>query len=296
MTDIKYPKEIASVVRTQTFCVNNELSRATVSDGCEPLKFYSPYSRFIFSLINENKKSVTANVPATEIANIIQRTNYANVKHLDELSKNTSHDLSPAYTVKISAGRLKGKTPAEVLLNNPEDKELLKTQYKWLSDNLKKYPKNKEQMDAIDDASKLMQAGKLDKENVVTSEAPILLYEAYTRPLTSRPKNKSGNTFVYEINIKWYPGEDYPINITIENYYCPVAKDKETGKLIVYASKKEQSTKVNMALSAAEWNNTMYMIQANMRTFEQLSASNCYKEAIETDKQNRLNHNKQQTN
>ena len=66
-----------------------------------------------------------------------------------------SHPLSVnmGYKPKVS-GNLKGKTPIEVLLSDPGNgKKSLNDQYIWLKSNLEKYPKNRELMEAIEDAA-----------------------------------------------------------------------------------------------------------------------------------------------
>ena len=71
----------------------------------------------------------------------------------------------PAYTVRFTSGDMKGMTPAEVLFQNPENSAKLNEQFKFLKKNLKKYPKNQQQIDAILDASELVKKGELIKPN-----------------------------------------------------------------------------------------------------------------------------------
>ena len=49
--------------------------------------------------------------------------------------------------------------------------------------------------------------------------------------------------------------------------------------LNVLTKTKEQEQKNTMSLTAAEWQNILYMIQANMRMFEERSRDACYKAA-----------------
>lgn len=48
----KYPLEVASIVRTQTFSVESHLALARAADGDSPFKVFKKLSRFIFALIN----------------------------------------------------------------------------------------------------------------------------------------------------------------------------------------------------------------------------------------------------
>ena len=156
-----YPKEIVAVKDNKsTFCITAEFVRSKKEDG-ESLTIFAPFSRYVMTLINEEKQFVTANFPLKELAEMKQKSDYANMEHLkylyDNNIKNENANKPKAYTVKITAGYLKGKTPAEALLeDSKKNAEILNNQYAFLQKNLAKYPKNKEQMDAIVEAAKLL--------------------------------------------------------------------------------------------------------------------------------------------
>lgn len=193
------------------------------------------------------------------------------------------------FTKRITAGKLKGKTPVEVILQSEDPEasiQLLKNQYSWLSENLKKNPKyasaNKEQMSAISEAILLYRDGKLrgDVAESVSQSASgktIPIFTGGFRPLRNRPQ-VNGKTFVYEAYISWDVGAAYPVGIEVKNYYATV-NTKPDGTMNVMASTKEGEKRYIMALSVEEWMNIIYIIQANMRTFEQLNASACYRDA-----------------
>lgn len=296
------PMELAAVVRNQTLIVQNGLSLAGAGDDeNQPLKVYSAFSRFIFAIINSDKKSVTANIRVTDIPGILAASEYAYRTHMDFLyhtnpaaspaaSDNNGVDVSsPAFTKRFTSGKMKGKTPAQVLLE-AEDKEdaiqNLNSQFSWLKRNAEKNPKyaagNREQMKAIQEAAALYKEGRLTQDLLKapshTGDGQVIpLYESGFRPLRSR-KKKNGKTFIYEIVFDWTIGSAYPVSITIRNYYADVT-EKENGMLNVLAKTKEQEQKNSMALTAAEWQNILYMIQANMRMFEERSRDACYKQA-----------------
>lgn len=381
------PTELASVVRDQTLIVSSELSVAgEKGDSTHPMKVYSKFSRFVWTIINQDRKSVSANLKVTEVPGILAASEYAYRTHMEAMFKpktvkreadgNAELDSmlkSPAFTVhlggaiggaspaaylihasdrsdaveavrvletvrdsldestsktqaqrdaiaqalkflrtgaftqalvqkfksvdpnalaftkRLSSGKLKGKTPAEVILG-AEDVEasigLLRNQYKWLRENAEKNRKyaasNQDQMQAIEQAIYLYRDGKLTGEvaDMVTSSAAgtvIPLYVGGFRPLTRREK-KNGKTFVYELYINWNVGSDYPVMIEIRNYYATV-NIKENGTMNVLASSKENEQKNTMNLTVAEWQNIIYMIQANMRMFEQKNANACFSSA-----------------
>ena len=86
--EIKYPKEIDSVVRTKTFCINAELTKPDTDNGDSPLKLYSRFSRFPITLINEKKVFANANINVTDMIDIMKRSEFAYNKEM-ELSMQT---------------------------------------------------------------------------------------------------------------------------------------------------------------------------------------------------------------
>lgn len=291
------PMELASVVRKQTLIVQNGLYLAGEKDDeNQPLKVYAAFSRFVFAIINEEKKSVTANIRVDAIPEIRSASEYAYRMHMDSKyqpkaitgSVNTEVDTSSlAFTRCFSSGKMKGKTPVRIILE-ADDKEkaitMLNEQYKWLRDNARKNKRyaegNQEQMDAIEQTAKLYRDGKLTAEllNSASGDSQVIqIYDSGFRPLTRREK-RNGKSFVYQISINWTIGADYPIAVTISNYYATV-EEKDDGRLNVMVKTKEQEQKNTMALSVSEWHYILYMIEANMRMFEERSRDACYKAA-----------------
>ena len=195
---------------------------------------------------------------------------------------------SPALTKRIASGHLKGKTPGEVILTAYDREDAinqLRNQYTWLKEN--RNPKyavaNKEQMAAITQAVQYYRDGRLTNyKAVVTTEQVIPLYTGGFRPILRKKLNDKN--WVYELYIKWNIGSTYPVTIEIKNYYATVNR-KEDGTLNVVVSSKEQEKRCRMSLSPEEWMNVVYMIQANMRTFENINAQSCYRSAYDLRKQ-----------
>ena len=301
------PMELASVVRNQTLIVQNGLSLAGAgNDENQPLKVYSSFSRFIFAIINQEKKSVTANIRVTDIPGIMAASEYAYRIHMDyqyqaRPSTETKTDgvdtSSLAFTKRFVSGNMKGKTPVQVILEAEDKKaavEALNKQYCWLKENAEKNPKyadnNREQMKAIKETAALYKEGKLTEDLLQSASNSgngqvIPLYDSGFRPLRSREK-KNGKTFVYEIAIDWTIGSAYPVSITIRNYYAEIT-EKENGMINVLVKTKEQEQKNTMALTAAEWQNIIYMAKANMQMFEFRSANQCYNNAIKAQRKAR---------
>ena len=282
----KYPREITGVVRTQTLAINGKLQRAIATNNECPYSVYGTYSRIKFGLIDSGK-SVTSSVRIPELADIFARSEFIVNKSYEYEINNTNNTdtsaLSPAYTVKITSGKHKGKTPAEILLSgDPNATADLNQQYKFLKENLAKYPNNKYQMDAIKDAANLNSEGKLDN-NSVTKAIIFPIYKGSMRPNIYK-KNENGKCFVYELKIDCFLGENYPIRVEIANYYAPVVQDEVTKLLNVKAKQTEDLVKHTMQLSVAEWLNMVRAIKTHMAQFEQLNAVAIFKDADNADK------------
>lgn len=285
----KYPKEcFVDQKKTGTFYVNcflvpaNQPLNNSDTNLEPPLTIYREgLSRFVFNIINEDKSVTVGNVPVGDIADIVARTEaimplQVSAELDDQTAKATK---SKAYTVKFSSGKLKGRTPAEMLMEDPKNEEVLRNQFDWLKQNLSRYPKNKEQMDAINDAVLLFRNGQLDGKAVSATKC-YSIYDAPMKPSDGLHKPKeNGNRFIYRIQISWNLGAKNPIQIEIVNFFAPVRKDETTGMINVLASQKEDEKKNVWNMSTRAWNNCLDKMTANMRRFENLYASLQLKDA-----------------
>ena len=281
---MKYPKECFSAVRQQTFCIVDGLTRVGFEDDEEPLKIHHPkFSRFIMTVINTEKKSAAANIRAGEdLPDITVRSKFAYQKEM-ELSMSGKSTTSPAYTVRFTSGIMQGKTPAEVLLHDSNATELLNNQYKWLKQNVKKYPKNQLQMDAIVDASKLMKEGKLSDDQLVKS---LCLYST-NGPRPNMYKEREDKTYpVYEMTIDWNFMTEYPICVHITNYFAPVIKNQD-GTINVQKKNAKDVVNNSFTLTAKEWMKAIDIMNANKRIFEDNVGPSCRKAAADGEKTNR---------
>ncbi len=270
----KNPREVAYIVEKSTFAVLDGLTEADIENEEEPLTLHSrKFSRFSFLIINQDKKAATANLNVKEMFGFLEKSHFAMQQEMlyqFNSGSNEEEELPLAYTVTITSGTLKGRTPADVLLNDGEEgKKLLNNQYTFLKNNLSKYPKNKTQMDAIVNASQLLKEGKLDADAVGKWQTKrISLYSSGLRPLVNR-KNNAGMSFVYELTVDWLLGEKRPLMITIVNYYAPVIK-KDDGMLNVQVKQRDQTTLRNntVNLTFEDWAYVQHMIETDIERFE----------------------------
>ena len=285
---MKNPKECVCIQQKQTFFILNELTKPECKDGSEPLLFHhDTFSRFNFVLINEEKKAATANINVKEIPGIFRRIRNLELKEMLSPGKEKGKTAkSPAYTTAITSGKLKGKTPAALLLEDAQkNRGMLINQKNWLESNLAKYPRNAAQIKAIEDALNLFDAGKLAVEEAEAGYHTETVYSSGMRPLIRR-KRADGKSFVYEITIRWNGGADKPVEVEIRNYYAPVIQ-KENGLLNVMAKDRADEVRNVISLTMEQWSWVEHMLESNIRTFENLLASGCYKRALEAEKENR---------
>lgn len=308
---IKNPKDMITVVRNQTLVISNELSPEKGQTGESPLKIFDRFSRFPIAIINQSHMAVSGNIDVHQVADLAKRSTFAYQKAMElELQPfqavtasapaspgaAVEQPLSPAYTFRLKTGNLQGRTPAEILLENPKNVSVLERQNAFLKSRLQQYPANQEQIDAITEALQLFHTGQLapmgnmeqPKEAVSsTLYPPFSLFQSGYRPLI-RKKRVDGLSPVYEIRITWHFGMDYPVLVEIENYYALVEQTPQ-GLLNVLKSKgTADHVKNTMRLTAAEWMDCIQRMQSAMQTFENLYAFESYqlsRQAVQLNKQ-----------
>lgn len=281
--DIKYPKQVAGLKQSKngekkTLGITCELTTPRIDSEKEksmPLEMHATgLSRFVFTLIKKtdtNKDFVFANVPADEGYYIYEKT----VLSMQEIlaSKRTdisaNESLSPAYIERFSMGQYKGKTPAELLLENPENKDGLIKQGEFLNKNAEKYPANKKMIAAIKDAIHLLKEGKLENKVAPTTSNVITIYDEPMKPLVSN-KNSKGNSLVYGIKIQCDTSRNLPFYIEIMNCYAPVDKTEE-GTLNPRMKEAEDIKKIFMNMSEKDWYKTINRIEKTLENFEIIS-------------------------
>ena len=261
---MKYPYDIISIVRKKTFSVEAHFTRALDES---PLKmFEEPFSRFIFTVI-ENGEAATANIPVSCAEKLYMDTQALYLASVSDKTKITASKTSPAYTVRFVAGKNRGKTPVQVLAEDPEHgKDALNSEYTWLKENLSKYPANQKLMDAIKDAASI-DIEELKSETAQTVSVPAEILSIGQRPLV-RKKRADGMCFVYEASVQMDLSRDYPVTVTVTNYYAPVIKT-DKGLFNVQSSKMDKSSLVknSMALSMEEWLNTVSIMKDAKQAF-----------------------------
>lgn len=192
---------------------------------------------------------------------------------------NNSPDGRLANSVTIYNGTFKGKTPAQVLKEDPNNVGALQKQYAWLEKNVARYPNNKQQMDAIQEAILMLNANQLGDDNVdeIVSFGDVVLFTPSPRALI-RKRDQNGYCPVYEIGIIYHLGDDYPVEVSISNYKAPVVQ-RNNGLINPDRSKAINREKNTFRLSSSQFNDMIYRMSAHMRRFENLYAEYQFKQS-----------------
>ena len=270
---MKYPYDIVSIVRQKTLSIEAHFTQGKEES---PMKvFDSTFSRFSATIIADSQTAYF-NIPIEALPGVRVRTDIAANEQFRPkaiVPKNTSStDIdtnSIAFTKKFVTGTLKGKSPAEVLMEDPVNgSKTLNGQYKWLKDHLQQYPKNQDLMDAIMTASKLDLSKLSDADTGNMTSSSIVLLDIGCRPLI-RKEREDGKCFVYEGKVVWDTSRNYPVTVTIKNYYANVKKN-ENGTLNVNLSSKDKDTAIEKEfnMTADEWLSTIHEME---------SARDCFK-------------------
>lgn len=295
---MKYPKECVTGKTRKTFSVDANLtlkSDEIMPDGSvdamdAPLEYFSKYSRFKFNILDGS--SASANVSVQDVAAMYEKTRSALTASMF-LSQNSSIPSSPAYTVRIKGGNLDGKTPAEALIENGAS--ALNSQYKYLMERIND-PKcakfktaNQKVINAIQDASKI---GEDEIRKNLSGSSSGLRTNIYTS-FRGNPhkKNEEGLCFCTELDVTYISTEDYPVKISIKNYYAPI-EEKETGQIIVQSKQKDLSTEQSYTFDTTMefWLGALEDMQNTVREFRMLHARKMWDMAETAEKENRKAH------
>lgn len=264
----KYPNQVYSVKRkSKVLGVDAMFFAPTENDS--PFEMHAGYSRAVLTLLDSSgSKMITykCNIPATEIPYVYEKTKaIMNAPKTTAAAPDDGMSSRPAYTQKLFDKRFKGKTPAEVLLANAEDEQNLLQIKDWLSQNIAKYPANKAQIDAIEDAINLLKIGEL-KEHVGSADnGGTVIYSTDYKFMTT--KNEAGHNLIYSVSVVYEPAMKYPYNLNITNCYAPV-KTEANGQKNIQMSEATGMMKSSLAMSEAEWFTVMDRLMRTLNNFE----------------------------
>ncbi len=274
---VKYPKQIFSAIKkkndtSMTFSVDANLVAVEDGDNINPGELHKQgLSRFVLGLLSVDKgvgKGVSGNIPVSEMAEFLHEAHFS-LNRLSEIK------LQPVATggavtkssVTLKFGPFKGKTPEEVLAENPANKDSLENTKKLLMEKVAQYPANQELIDAIDNAITALSTGSLSAPAPSASVSSFSVYESGIKVPNASKKNENGKTLVYTIKVNCNPNMNIPYEIEIMNGYCLVPKDGE-----VDFKSMEQNTTLKMRLNKAQMCTLVANIERRLSMFEYLNA------------------------
>lgn len=302
LPECKNPYEICVFHTKQIFFVHNKLAEAKGDDDNPILEnHHRRFSRFSLGIMNAAGVPATANLNACDVPGILERAKIArdiDMKRRMMASiedKDTEKEVSKAYTVQIASGTLKGKTPAQVLLENgDEGRKMLSAQGNFLYKNIKKYPANVKQVEAIAEAIGLYDRHELSAENANKTKAIIvpLTFQnaedgntAGSIKALKRRTRANGKAFVYQLTLEWHMGAKQPFVVKIMNCYAPLAV-LENGLLAPQLSKKESEVVNTFSLTFDQFDWMAHQMESSLRIFEDGVG---HKNRAIADEQNRRN-------
>lgn len=286
---VKYPRQIFDAYGNKvSINMEDRLLAPKEESTTPPLEFHEgSLSRFVVTLLDMSGGGktdyVSANIPARDIPGIAKMTEICSLKGAVS-SASAKKAADECYSVQLPWGDFKGKTPAAVLLENPEAESSLNGMIALLSQNLTKYPNNAKVVRAIEQAIKKMKEGSLKADEVSTSDGELtVLYErnykykgkesadGYRQPYGKSEYRKSGNK--------------YPWAVRINNCEAPLEK-KGDGTINPIMSKSRNSKTVTINLSNDDWFYLNYRMSENLRMFEASKYSELLDRAARFEREN----------
>ena len=286
----------------EIFVAQNQTNTLGVSmilvlpDGAEIGKKYAKMSRVTFSLQENGGNSVKANIAFADWAGIVRdfevcRQIDINRKISGVTSVNTNNNGncgSLASSVMLN-GRLKGKTPLQVL-NEPNGRNTLLEQRDYYVQHLQSFPSNATFIDAIDDA--LNNPQNANVQSVPVASGIYTIYKALLHGNCNKPHQQMQNMFyTTDCIIEYLFGNNYPINITISNYYAPINRDA-TGRQQVVASQATPKDTKSMRLSVSDFAYLIEQVKASKHDFRiaNLGEANAIKDRLRPQNNNQVMH------
>ncbi len=178
--DTGYAGQVVDIPRSNyRLSVIDRLKKMTDEEGDPFLNIFSNRSIYLISLFSyEKKQSLVANLPLRDMPLLKKRTDCAEeaifraVNFQGETCSQPVGDRAansvPAAFTPLKMGKLAGKLPGDLLLEAQrsgkaaEMVEALKQQADFLRGRLKKYSRNQEQIDAIEEALGYFDLGCLE--------------------------------------------------------------------------------------------------------------------------------------
>lgn len=266
----------------QTFALQFALSAPSPNDKTPVLCIHGQYSRFILTLIDNtgsNRNILKVNIKADEVPHLFRQYELAsaakfNHKNQPKVSTGDVKDRCPAFETKIRAGEMKGRTPGEILMEDPNKANELSRHRQWLSEHTTQYPKNVEIISAIDDAMFLLStnqlAAKASNSSAGNSSTSATIFKEdfkYMSSGASEPNMKTG----VKVHATCEFEDQFPWKFYIENSDVPMYNGKPNWN---QAKNKRMGV---IRLTDMEMDCLIYRMRSLMQLFESYIFADAYK-------------------
>lgn len=256
-----YPAQIAKFKRPRSV-LSVDAHYSTIPIDESPLELHANYSRCVINIIEQadgGMRVITGNLPARDISCLTTKIKWVlqdKMLHGNEIVNNSKERISSieegdfnalARSETFKMGAFKGKTPADVILENESSGlEAVHKQMEFLEQNVAKYPANQAVIDACRAALAAHSEGTLKPSDETVGTASSLIKVVYDTPIKflASKKNSEGKFFVYQIKISCdYTKTKAPWSVAIMNGYSTVVRapngganisEKITGKVLSY--------------------------------------------------------------
>ena len=266
--------------------VETHLSLPDEKSSASPLEAPG-YSRFKLTIIDKTGPKPVfpfANIPERDVCAISKATDTAYEKKVmheaSQQAANAAAGGSAAYTARFHLGNNKGRTPADILIEDPGKREALLKDREYLKERVGKFTQNQVIIDGIDDAVALLDAGKLAKAGASGYMPPVItIYDKKYKFLTSESaKDSEGRCRIYSISMRCDLSRKYPFVVEVENAMGFVNPTKTGGSAVDMQSLINRE-KAAMHLTDGEFVGLAAALEGNYKAFQHAVFMSQYEKA-----------------
>lgn len=284
---MKNPNELYVAQRpNKAFVLSASLYTAPAEEPPLSMPRYSRFGLTIFDKKEDKSNILFANIPAQDVFLIKKKTDIAVERLLEPRAgaaptvETDGASTGKAFTVSLMDNKFRGKTPGQVIQENPADESELRRIQTWLQANVAKYPRNQEQIDAINDALSMLKNGGTAAADAAAAPAQgFEIYSSEFKYLTSR-KDEQGRPLIYQVGIMFEPrNEKSPVSVRLVNYHAPVVIQKgQRSEIQQSGATPRFSATFNMTM--AEWYAAIAIAEANLNSFISSNFAQQYAEVM----------------
>lgn len=239
------------VIGSDGYAVKEDNPRYGV-DNSTPNSMFNRFSLIKMIFITKDGQPYI-NISPEMVDMIYMRTQGAVTAHtIGLMQQSASIPQSPAYTARFNAGRLAGKTCCEIIAEKgAEGVQELTNQYNWLQQNLQKYPKNQQLMNAISEAVGLYNSGQLVTNLNTASFSPVTILDVPIQSSLSKT-NASGKSLVRTASVVADYNNQNPYTVKISNSYAQIQVLEDRKQKVMWNGAEDRTEK-SINMTEAEW-------------------------------------------